>query len=420
MALGVTGLAITAATLTGCGGSGLNPGPGPEPCGSAAAPGSGAGCVPPVPSASASVPSAHGLVVCQPNADNTAIDLEVISPQNMKVEASTTIPAVPGVENMNVASGPNAPVACSPGPVSGYNQNVPMIGPEQFAARQRFNASFTKMAVIIQKPSSGTADAGYLTLATGKVTDLTSASASSFGSSSATARDALFDPTTGDLWYLTSNGVPYSVDAAGHATAHPVSYAASLRGSSADAPGYIALAPETGWVLSDTSTGLPNPPGTVAVGVATTDTGGQLQIWHQGSDLTAEADMLGQDQSKTIKIINVKGWPPGLPDSAQNPAPIAWLSDTQLIMMRASQFYLVTLGHGYRSAISGPRLLPSNNYTFIQAVLSPDHHILAFTVNKGGTTDYLYELALNQPGARPKQIAALGSTSSPWAMLDWR
>lgn len=404
--MGAAGLA--AAALTGCS-SGPIPGPGPGTTSGAPSP------------AAPTVSAAHGLVVCQPTSNNTAMELEVLSPQNLHVAASTMIPAVPGQEETNnLTSGPNAPVACAPGPVANYNQNIPAIGPEQFAARQRFNADFTKMAVIIQKPSSGTADAGYLTLATGKVTDVTSASSSGFGSSSATVKDALFNPTTGDLWYLTSKGVPYSLDAPGHPAAHPVSYASSLSGSSYDQPGFISLAPKTGWVLSDTSTGLPNPSGTAAVGVATTDTGGQIQIWHRGSDLTAGADILGQDRSKTIKVINVKGWPPGLPNSAQNPEPIAWLNHTQLIMMRASQFYVVTFSQGYTSAASGPGLLPSNSYTFVQAMLSPDHHTLAFTVNKGGSADYLYELALNRPGAQPKQIGTLGSTSSPWGILDWR
>jgi hypothetical protein len=363
------------------------------------------------------VSSAHGLVLCQPTASKTAIELEVISPQNARPEGSTMIPAVPGQEPANnLASGPNAPVACAPGPVSNYSQNVPMIGPEQFAARQRFNASFTKMAVIIQKPASGTADAGYMNLATGKVTDLTSASSSGFGSSSATAQDALFDSTTGGLWYLTSKGVPYSVDAAGHATAHPVGYASSLAGSSYDAPGYISLAPKTGWVLSDTSTGLPNPSGTVAVGEATVNTGGQLRIWDQGTDLTQDIT-----DTKTMTAINVKGLPSGSSNSSsQGAAPLAWLSDTQLILLWSSQFYIVTFSPGYTSATAGPGLLPSNSYLFIQAMLSPDHHTLAFTVNKGGTADYLYELALNQPGAQPKRIGPLGSTSSPWAILDWR
>ncbi len=412
------GLAIAAAGLTGCGGSG--PIAGPKACGS----GSSSGCTPPPsPTAQAApaVSTAHGLVLCQPTGSSpagthTAIALQVVSPQNEKVEASATLHAVPGQEqNNDLTSGPNAPVACAPGPVSNYNQDVPEIGPEEFAARQRFNADFTEMAVIIQKPSSGTADAGYMSLATGKVTDVTGAGSSSFGSASGTAQDALFNPTTDALWYLTSKGVPYSVAASGHGTAHPVGYASSLAGSSGDAPGYISLAPQTSWVLSDTSTGLPNPSGTVAVGAATTNTGGQLRIWAEGTDLTQDIS-----DTKTMTAINVKGWPGGLPNSSQNPAPIAWLSDTRFIMLRASQFYIVTFSHGYASATSGPGLLPSNGYQFIQGVLSPNRQTLAFTVNKGGATDYLYELALNQPGAQPKEIGPLGTTSAPWAILAWR
>jgi hypothetical protein len=401
--LGAAGLAVA---LTACSSSGIGPGTGPR-------------SAPPAP---VSVSSAHGLVVCQPASNNTAIELEVISPQNLRVEASTMIPAVPGQEQTsNVTSGPNAPLGCSQIPQQVYGSDVPAIGPEEFAARQRFNANFTELAVLIQKPSSNTADAGYLDLATGKVTDLTSASTSSgFGSSSATAQDALFSPATGDLWYLASNGTPYSLDASGHATAHPVGYASSLQCCSGDQPGFISLAPQTNWVLSDTGTGLPSPSGTVAVGPATADSGGQIQIWHQGSDLTAEADILGGDQSKDISAINVQGLPSAETSTTTGAAAIAWLSDTRLILLWNNQFYILTFNAGYTSATAGPGLLPSSSNQFLQAMLSPDHQTLAFIANTGGSADYLYEMALDQPGAQPKKIGQLGASGTPWAILAWR
>ena len=48
-------------------------------------------------------------------------------------------------------------------------------------------------------------------------------------------------------------------------------------------------------------------------------------------------------------------------------------------------------------------------------MLSPDHRTMAFT-----TGNDLWELALSQPGARPKKIGTLGSPSVYRAILDWR
>jgi hypothetical protein len=402
MMAGVAGLALAMAMLSGCGGS---------PSSSTVTPNQGTSPGSLAPGHSApTVSSAHGLVVCQLISNNTAIDVAVMSPRNLQVEASAVIPAVPDQEETNdLTSGPNAPLGCGSGQSIGYisNTNIPSIGPEQFAARQEFNAAFTKIAVLIQNPSSGTADAGYIDLATGKVTDVTGAGGSGFGSSTANVNDALYDPATGDLWFLTTNGTPYSVGASGQATAHPVSYASSMQCCSADTPGHIALAPRTGWVLSVNDAALPNPSGTVAVGPGPAGSG-QIEVWRQGSDVS---------QTTTGTAITAQGMQT---QTLATLEPIGWLNNTRLVMVSGSQFYIVTFGPGYTSATAGPGLLPSNSYLFLQAMLSPDHHTLAFIVNKGGADNYLYELALNQPGAQPAQVGPLGSSSAPWAILAWR
>lgn len=400
MTAGVAGLAVATAMLSACSGS----------TASTVSPTGAPTHAAPTDSPAPTVWSAHGLVICRLVNDNTAIEVAVISPRNEQVEASVAVPAMPGQEEINdVTSGPNAPLACGSGQPIGYisDTNIPSIGPEEFAARQEFNANFTKVAILIQDPSGGTADAGYIDLATGHVTDVTAASGGGFGSSTANVHDALYDPATGDLWFLTENGTPYSVDASGQAIAHPVSYASSMSCCSADTPGYIALAPRTGWVLSVNDAALPSPSGTVAVGPGPLGSG-QIEVWRQGSDVS-------QTTSGTAITAD------GMQIQTFSPlAPIGWLNNTQLVMLSGSQVYIVTFNPGYTTATAGPGLLPSNSYQFLQAMLSPDHHTLAFIVNKGGSDNYLYELALDQPGAQPEQIGQLGSSSAPWAILAWR
>jgi hypothetical protein len=386
--------------LAACGGSG-NSGTSPASGASQNAGGHSA-------AASPALADTHGLVVCQLTNNDKTILLEVISPQNLHVDASAVVPVLPGSQS---ADGAHAPTGCSTGgPIyASETQNLPTAGPEQFAAREAFNADFSRIAVTISNSGGGTSDAGYMDLATGKTTDLTKASGASFGSSSGKVSDALFDPSTGDLWYIAGDGTPHSVSSTGHDTAHSVSYASSMQPGNF-APGYtsngaFALATQTSWVLSDNTSVLPNPSGTVAIGTAGNSTG--LEVWRNGTDVS--------DNTAGAPVsIN------GLSGSLGIPAPVAWIDDTHLLMLVGkTNFAVVTFNSGYTSATVGASLLPANNYTFGDVVLSPDHHTVAFLASKGGSDFDLYELALNQPGSQPKQIGPLGTTAHPWAILAW-
>lgn len=401
VAAATSGLVLVLA-LAACGG-GAASGSRPAPTADQAAAGSGHAANP-----APSVSSAHGLVVCQLVDNDAMISLEVISPSTGAMEAATTISAMPGQQS---GAGYEAPAGCSSGgPMTVHpTDNIPAPGPEQFAAREEFNADFTELAVLIPNSASGGADAGYLNLSDGDVTDLSKASESGFGSSPVT--DDLFDPTTGSLWYLAGSTV-YSVTASGQAIPHPVSYSASF-GIEVATQGLFTLAPGTSWVLPGNALALPNPSGTVAVGPPgpnAANPNGVLEEWPQGSDVT---------DGSTGTVVSVSA----LADT-QGVQPIAWLSDTRLLIQFETSsgwnFAVLTFSPGYTAATMGPDLLPASSYQFYDAVLSPTGSTLAFIVNQGGSADYLYELALGSPGAQPSKIAALGSTSQPYALLAWR
>ena len=288
-----------------------------------------------------------------------------------------------------------------------------------YAFRQSFNKDFTRMAVTITNPADSSQHVGYLDVGSGRLVDLDAHRTGSSFQAAAQDHSPVFDPATGDIWFVSgrpnglSTGKIMKVAAGGGAaveTGQAFKYAGSDSFVLAGRSGRIVV-PDSSNVLP-----LPNPAGTVTA--AYNSIGGR----RLGAALTLvdPNDPAGGHGYQENKLLSLEG--PALP--AGGLTPMVWVNDDTLLTSvdistisstTANSMQLFRFNTQHSQVLGTHRVLPDSDRTNRSPVISPDKKRLAFLSFRGATGG-LYIVRL---GAHPAQPAEVPS-AYPAVLLEWR
>ncbi len=289
-----------------------------------------------------------------------------------------------------------------------------------YAFRQVFNEDYSRMAVTIRNSADQSEHVGYINTATGELVDLETDSTSDFAAASQN-HNAVFDPASGDLWFVAGNpsgmnvGTIMSMPADGGdsaETGEAFQYVGQDKFVLAGKSGHIAIPTNSNGLP------LPNPPGTVTA-LYNSIGGAELRA---ALTLVDPANPEGDHGKEGERVLSVEGQDlpaPGL-------VPVAWVDDDTLITsvdistmsnLRASSLQLFDFSPDLQGLQSTYRVIPDSDRTNRSPVVSPEGDTLAF-LSYRGETGGLYTVPLSESG--PTDPTLLSDTTYPGVLLEWR
>jgi hypothetical protein len=435
-ALAGTALVVLIITCSACGGAGsTSP---PPPARTTASTSAGSGASSPVDDAQPDI-TGHGIMAISCSVSGSAATLTLRSATSGTILASEVVP-------LSSSSAQLGSLTVGQNPCSS-----PRTGSWRLLYREQFNRDFTAVTLQSSAQSDGSTHVGYLTFGRNgdhftDVTALTTSKSGGFSSTPPTDSSPVFDPTTGDFYFVRTVQTGSGTSAGAMCTVHrfdPVSQQSTVIGNSSDCSGAIgtsitggapafgaAITLQSGVVVVGEGEATPgagdtfqvNPAGTLAAD--RDDPGPQLSDGsYTGNSVDLEsvdgqivnsfqadgAGGLSQPQSFHGVIFMVDGQPAA-------PTVWAWAGNSSVLasVTNNSNFYLVPVRPGATGIVSAQTLLPSNTNSNSDAVVSPDNSSMAFLSTQGSDVT-LYTCPLTS-GAAPTQIA----TGFSGNIIDWQ
>jgi hypothetical protein len=337
--------------------------------------------------------SSPGVVVlnCAPNLSNW--QLSIYDPTSGQVLGQETIPTS---FNTNIGQVNVALDASSCRNSASFNR---------LAAREMFDSSLSEVAVMSAQQTDGSQHVGYVNLASGAFTDLTtSTSGSGFSGHIPVDNAPVFDQATGDMWFFRDDGGIYHCSPSG-----TCAVAAHVDQPDQNSHFYVI---NGGWQLTPAT----NDP-------ALLDTSGRIAAieGNNTQNLGATYDLAvergGQEPRRGLYTLSdPKG---GTIGNDVNCYPEAWVSETSLICSASgggSQFWYVSgLAAGKPGTRTARRLLPTNERQDDSPVISPDGKRFVFR-STGGSITALYVQPVNAKRLpAPRRLVSVGATEVPIA-----
>jgi hypothetical protein len=285
--------------------------------------------------------------------------------------------------------------------------------------RETFNADLSKIAVSSAVQPDGSDHVGYVDLGTGQFTDVTAAtSQTGYGATPSQDGYPLFDPSTGDLWFIRGDGQAHDFNVAtGKDTVSSQHFAIQGGTVSAGATGGAqpltvrAGHPVVGYALLG-----PDNKTVAGGGAGTAASEPSIYIYN----VSQATDSMGNGPGTAGGFGFYDASDVGRM-SSDTGAVQAWLSATRLLVQNSStgSFDAATVKHQDASADAAlaTTVLPTvSGRTNDDAVISPDHNNVIVRSAQGSVVHF-YINAIPAPGDQPSQprlTNVAGTTVISW------
>jgi hypothetical protein len=285
-------------------------------------------------------------------------------------------------------------------------------GADDLYLREQFDRNFSRTAVMTDLLPDGSQHVGFISLANGRFTDLSGTPSGSFSSHAARDDQPIFSPNGTEMWFMRDGKDIYSTQ-----LAHPLPVKRFTIPAAAPTQGGFLVTPGSDRPVGFTANSeeaLPSPSGTRLVAELIGTPGG-MQVFRSAADTFYDPYLGGNGFSIPTPDLAKLGLP--------SCDPMAWIDDRQLICGGSTadtdqHFVTMRLSSGSTSAVvANANLIPPNERSNTNVVVSPDKQSIAFLSTEGSVTS-LYEGKTS--GGAVRKIADVAASGMFWgALIGW-